>query len=88
MNIFEERRFGNFSFDASCIKDHPESIQALMKDAIVVRAEHLWDQDVVEYTALHPAFAPVEIGRRAPRYDVLFTKHPDGAITYEFKPQA
>lgn len=83
-NIFDERRFGNFSFDARCIRSNPKAIQALMKDCIVVRAEHLFDWDAIEYTALHPDFAPVEQGRRAPRYEVRFTQHPDGSITYAF----
>ena len=84
MNIFEERRFGNFSFDVGCIKHNPSGVQALMKDCIVVRAEHLMDSDALEYTALHPDFQPVPRGARAPRYDVLFTRQPDGTTTYTF----
>ena len=85
MDLFQERRFGTFSFDAHYVRRDAQGIQALMTGCIVVRCEHLFDCDVFEYTALHPDFEPVKVGERPRRYDVLFTRHEDGRLTYEFK---
>ncbi len=85
MDLFKERRFGTFTFDAEHIRHNAQGIQMLMSGCIVVRAEHLFAPDVFEYTALHPDFEPVKEGQLPWAYDVLFTKHEDGRITYEFK---
>ena len=83
-NPFEERRFGMFSVDAEHLKWNGEEIQKFLCNCLIVRAEHHWDSNHIEYTACGMEFDPVEEGHRAPRYDVLFTKHEDGRLTYEF----
>ena len=85
MDLFKERRFGTFSFDAEHVRHNAEGIQKLMSGCIPVRCEHVFSHDAFEFTALHPDFEPVEEGCRAPHYDVIFTKHEDGRLTYEFK---
>ena len=85
MDVFKERRFGTFSFDAEHVRHSAEGLQKLLTNCIVVRCEHLFDRDCFEYTALHPDFDPVDERCRAPHYDVIFTKHEDGRITFEFK---
>ena len=57
------------------------SVQAVLKDCIVVRAETMWHLQAIEYVAFHPDFDPIAPGEAAPLYQCLITTSEDGSVT-------
>ncbi len=55
---------------------------------VIRRARGSFDDfgaEVIEVIVEHESFAPVSTAARLPRKAVVFTKHADGSITYEFQ---
>jgi hypothetical protein len=44
-----------------------------------------WENDIWYMYGVSAKFKPVKEGEDVPQYDVLFTTHKDGSLTYEFK---
>lgn len=65
---FYQRR-GRFTFEESWIKTEPRHLLAVMSQCIVVRAESLWAEDKIEYTALSKYFDPLGLGSEIPMYN-------------------
>ncbi|KKK81949.1 hypothetical protein LCGC14_2808290 [marine sediment metagenome] len=68
-----QRRLGKFSMTRDVIIDSPALARKVLQGCIVVRAEHLWDGDIIEYIAIHPRFDPVPEGSIAPTYVISIT---------------
>ena len=67
---------GKFYIDRELIDRDPSMVAFIMSSlrVVVLRAESLLHNDVVEYYALSPCFDPVSPGLVAPEYDILVTR--------------
>ncbi len=84
-NIISENRFGTFQVSGTLMHDAPEEVILALRECLIVRAEHIWANDAVDYIAFSRYFDPVEAGMRAPFYNIIFTRHEDETVTFEFK---
>jgi dihydrofolate reductase len=50
------------------LHEQPEDALAALDGCIVTRAEAIWADDQIEYTALHAAFERVPMGSTIPQY--------------------
>lgn len=68
------RRVGKFKIGREVMEDSPQAVQLIMSRCIPVRAEAIWPEDCIEYTALSEEFQEIpEYG--TPRiYCVVATK--------------
>ena len=78
-------RVGKFAISLSLIRQAPEAILKVMEKVIVMRAEHMWYGDKIEYLAISNEFREVEPGVIAPTYEVICTKDENGEIKITFK---
>lgn len=63
-------RRGRFRILASLIDEQPEFVLACIQGCIVVRAEHMWENNSIECLALCAEFDALAAGEAAPWYDV------------------
>jgi len=74
-------RKGSFSLPAELIQKHPLAVQEALHGAIVIRAEHHYWTNGIEYGAVHPDFELVAEGCSPNRYQPVFDycePHADG----------
>lgn len=65
-------KVGTFRMDADLIRrDFPTALR-VMAGLVVVRAEHLWHAEQIEYTAVGQPFEDVETGCATPAYEPQF----------------
>ena len=61
-----ERRYAKFNIHRRFMDDHPEAVLKMMEKMLVLRAEHLYAYDGIEYTVWHKYFPLVRPGSEAP----------------------
>lgn len=71
------RRHGRFKAPARLAREFSTDLKRVMGQCIVVHAEHLFDADVIEYTAISEHFRPIAEGEITPEYDWIFTSEGD-----------
>ena len=76
------RQLGKFLLSAKYIKEHPGKALTLMTaiGAVVVRAEMLFHNESIEYTAISDRFGEVPEGQQTPHYDIGVTEDGNGDI--------
>ena len=73
------RRLGKFFISQELIEERGLLWATLvLHGCFVVRAERLWDRDGIEYMAIHHAFDEVELGMKAPWYDIVIDENKTG----------
>lgn len=94
MATIKDRHFGKFTLSVDVIsKLDDEGLEALrefLKDFLIFRAEHLFDNDVIVYTAWSEKyFHVIPMNHLAPAYHVEIYKEADEEdpelITYRFE---
>lgn len=81
--LSRSRKVGRVQIEDSLIEDHPDVVMAIMGRMIVIRAEHLFAQDCVEYVALCDDFSTVPQGGAIPLYTATLRKDEEGAVQFE-----
>lgn len=61
-------RRGKFRISLGFLRQSTDTVMALMSKFIVIRAEMLFGEDAIDYTALSPLFDMVEEGHTIPEY--------------------
>lgn len=64
----KQRRLGRFGILGSDVNQDPATAFWLMEGMLVVRAEHMFARDMIEYTAYHEDFDPLPMGQEPPWY--------------------
>lgn len=83
------RRCGRFSVTSYMLTTHTdELLEQVFRRTAIVRAECMYHNDMVEYTAYCAEFDPIEPGVVPPFYQALFTRHDDGSITIAWSRQS
>lgn len=85
-NIVSERRLGIFTISGTSIWKEPEVVIGILSGCLIVRAEHTYASDQVNYTAFHKDFAKLEQGEAERPYVITCTRKEDGTTTYGFEP--
>lgn len=85
-NAFKEHRVGRFSIDRYIIEEFPNLVRSIMSEMIILRAEGLFFDDRIEYTAASHIFAPVPKGCAAPHYSLVFNANNGVRATLEGDP--
>lgn len=65
------RRLGRFHIGLSIIEHDTIMAQLMLSGMVIVRADHRYDLNAIEYMALHDDFDEVPPGLEAPHYDVV-----------------
>ena len=63
------RRLGKFWIRGDVIAESPSDVMKIMGQCVIIRAEHLYASDAIEYIAYSPQFATVKEGEIAPTYE-------------------
>lgn len=71
------RRIGRFLVQRKLIYDEPATVRLIFEGLIVVRAEMLYHQDAIEYTALGGIFDEVAQDKPVPLYRIEISRHID-----------
>lgn len=82
--VLSDRRLGRFRIDLEIINESPEVVRRVMRDVIVIRAETMLMDAVIDYHAQCEAFDPVPQGEEAPAYDILYDVEAD-TVSWERK---
>lgn len=69
----DSRRFGRFTAPAEWAHEFRTDLKRVMGLCIVVRAEHLFYADKIEYWALSEHFRPLLPGEIVPEYRWIFS---------------
>lgn len=64
-----KHRRGRFKITSDLINDSPETAMRVFGKMIIVRAEHSFVNDIIEYDAYSPLFRALSEGEKAPFYD-------------------
>ena len=69
------RRLGRFHIGLNLIDERAGAdgtmAKLMLSGMIILRADHRYDLDAIEYMALHDDFDEVPAGQEAPHYDVV-----------------
>lgn len=65
------RRIGKFKIHRVIVDNNPEAAQAVMSKVVILRAEYMYPEDVIEYKALCEEFDEVEPATIPPDYEVV-----------------
>lgn len=84
---YDERRFGRFRIYRGQLRDTPHRVLEffLRLKMLILKAEYLPELDGLEYTIVHPSFAPVPQGRIAPLYMLAYSAESIGGGRTEEK---
>ena len=77
---FSKRR-GRFSIPHDLIHDTPNALLKVMSECLIVRAESMWAEDIIEYTALSRYFEPANLGEQIPEYTWIVDQDDEGVVT-------
>lgn len=81
-------RKGKLEISVDCIYQAPEAVQAILSNAIIVRAEMDFLTDKVQYQLMHPQFREINKGEIIPRYEAIYeTNNETGECTVTFNEQ-
>lgn len=71
----EENRIGKFSITHGLLKNAPKIfIESIFKGIVIVRAESIWHEGLIEYIGYSDLFKPVEENCEATEYNFEFEK--------------
>lgn len=70
---FTARRFGRFTLPARLAGEYSSQVLRVMSKCIVVRCEHIYNSDELEYVAISDHFREVAQGEMTPTYVWNFT---------------
>lgn len=70
----KSRKYGRIRISRKFIVDAPATVQRIMGMGIVVRAEHMFVNDVIEYVMWSEEFDVIPDGHIIPEYEVLITR--------------
>lgn len=90
VDITIAERMGRFVVPAKIIMDDPLAMLEIMSHCIIVRCEHLYVDDVLEYVALSPLFELRSFGQYIPYYvwEINVIRGDDGKpISYQVFPK-
>jgi len=73
-------RRGRVLIDAITLDKHPEDILSVLIHFIVVRAEHLYSSNKLEYQGYCHLFEPIPLGEEMPTYDFILTRNWRGQV--------
>ena len=79
------RKIGKFRINRYEIEDNPAEVKRLFHGMIVVRAEHLFYDNSIEYIALDDGFDPVKDGESCPEYEPIFNVTENGHVWAGFR---
>lgn len=65
------RRIGKFSIPSMMIDKNPEMAMKIMGKMVIVRAENMFAEPVIEYIALSPLFQKLPLGEMIPEYELV-----------------
>lgn len=74
--LFERK--GKFQINLVEFRLDPMAIMAVMSSMVVVRAETMYMEGVIEYRAYSPLFDVVDMYASAPEYDIDIEGMPEG----------
>jgi hypothetical protein len=72
------KHIGRFHLDKYFMEDNHEAVMQLNSRLIIVRAEVLYWNNMVEYVAICPDFDQIEIGEIPKDYEAIFTTNSEG----------
>ncbi len=79
-------RVGSFKVSLDLIDKNPSIVMQAMSRCIIVRAEHLYAYNCIEYVAISPEFDIVPAGTMATEYRVEITRDDAGVHSIMFVP--
>ena len=81
------RRIGKFKIRLSLFDDHLEEIMEIFSllKIVPVRAEVLYEDNNMHYTALSPFFDGIKEGNTIPLYNILMTKEKGKIASAKFE---
>ncbi len=68
MDLIKDRRFGSFRIDTDELNRNPDIYYKLFGQCIIIRAEYMWHDFCIHYTAHNTSFAKVPHGQVPPEY--------------------
>ena len=71
-------RLGKFSISMKVITGNGDEVRKFMGNCIIIRAEMMYAEDEIQYTAHSHLFDKIERGDRIPEYDVTVSRTGDG----------
>jgi hypothetical protein len=66
--VIKDRRIGEFAIQADLVNDRPDVVRMMLRDVIVLMAEHQPWSDRFMYIGIHPSFKDCPIEEIPPRY--------------------
>ncbi len=75
--MLKDRRLGRFEITETVINDHPDVVQVIMSQVIVVEATNHFATGTVCYTAICADFEELEDGEMIPDYDPEYDTETD-----------
>ncbi len=74
-----DRNLGRFTVTTDCIRRNPNEAAQVFKmlNLVVVRAECMFADSVVEYTGISDQFVEIEMGQSIPEYRLEITSKED-----------
>lgn len=68
----DDLRRGRFKLAKQIINANPDAARLIMGNLIVIRAECLAMEDVIEYWGISPLFRELREGELIPKYEITF----------------
>lgn len=81
MNKTTSQRWGKFKVPATLVTKFDTSLKRIMGQCIIVRAEHMFINNIIEYSAISEHFRDLPEGEITPEYKWVFDI--DGFLTAE-----
>ena len=77
-----DRNLGKFSVTTDCIRRNPDEAAQVFKklNMIVVRAECIFSDGLIEYTGISDQFVEIGMGETIPNYRLEVTTEQDGMV--------
>lgn len=62
-----ERRMADILIDKTLLREHPELVNDIFSDKLIIRAEYFFSEEGILYTCYNLGFKKVDLGDKAPR---------------------
>lgn len=67
----QEQRIGQFSISTDVVLDHQEAARLVLRDVVILSAQHIpWNREFI-YVGMHPSFDVHQVGSNPPRYTAV-----------------
>ena len=76
---------GRFVVSSGLIRSNWQRVAAILQGLLVVRAEYMYDREVIEYTAYCNDFEPVSLNSIPPFYRTTITEDDAGNLTVSWE---